>query len=189
MENQMPEPAYRVLSESLLVSKPLHINDFSSMLHYKLLQEKEKGFSQYLDVSSDLSDRIRNNLYQFNSFLDFCDLLKSKDMTYTRISRCLLHILLNLETSFVDECKKMDFIPYARVLGFRKDAQPLLSAIKEKASIPMITKLADAEDQLDKKALLMLKNEIRMNDIYLSAAAIKAGKSMPNEYSTPIVII
>ena len=42
-----------------------------------------------IDISSDLSDRIRNTLPSFTGLSSFCDLLKSKDMTYTRISRCL----------------------------------------------------------------------------------------------------
>ncbi len=189
LENQMPESAYHIMLDSLRERRPLHINDFSAVLHYKLLQEKEEGYAKYLDVSPDLSDRIRKNVHAFTGFEDFCALLKSKDMTYTRISRCLLHILLDLRTDTIASCKALDYVPYARVLGFREEAAPLLSAIKEKASIPLITKMADAKDQLDEKALSMLRNEVRMNDIYSSADALKSKQPMKNEYSTPIVIL
>lgn len=189
LQNHMPENAYHILRECMNQSRPLFPNDLSSILHYKLLQEYDSGYDRFLDVSSDLSDRIQNNLYTFQTFDDFCNLLKRKDMTYTRISRCLLHILLDMTTEVMQNYREMDFIPYARVLGFRKDSTPLLSAIKANSSIPMVTKLADAENILDTKALGMLKEELRINQIYQSIAATQAGGTMRNEYSTPIVIV
>lgn len=189
LKEEMPDEAYRIMADSLQEVEPVVVNDFSIQLQYKLLLEKSKGYCEYLDVSPDLSDRIRNKLCDFGSFLDFCDRLKSKDMTYVRISRCLIHILLNLDSATMEAVKMADYAPYARVLGFRKDASPLLSEIQEKASIPVITKLADAKKQLDESALSILQKELCMNDVYLSAAAIKTGQSMANEYSTPIVIL
>lgn len=186
---QMPETAYDILKTALDNSVLYQANDLSAALHYKLLSEKETGYSVYLDVSPELSDRIRNSLYSFTDYDSFCDLLKSKDMTYTRISRCLLHILLGMTDSDMALGKELDYAPYARVLGFRKDSSALLTAIKEKASIPLITKLADAGNILDEKAFSFLQNEIRMNDIYLSTTSIKTGNAVANEYSTPIVIV
>lgn len=189
LKEEMPDEAYHIMAESLQNAEPVVANDFSLQLHYKLLLEKSKGYCEYLDVSPDLSDRIRKKLGDFRSYLDFCDHLKSKDMTYVRISRCLLHILLNLDNASMEAVKAADYAPYARVLGFRRDASPLLSAMKEKASIPIITKLADAQKQLDESALFILQKELCMNDIYLSAAAIKTGQPMANDYSTPIEIL
>ncbi|MBO4981933.1 MAG: nucleotidyltransferase [Lachnospiraceae bacterium] len=187
--NQMPECAYQITKKALEQSLTLEVNDFSAALHYKLLQEKEKGYTEYLDVSPDLSERILNNLDDFTGFQDFCDLLKSKDMTYTRISRCLLHILLDIRTSALNSYRSMDYVPYARVLGFRKEASPLLAAIKEHASIPLITKLADAGTLLGSEAYNMLQRELSVNSIYQSGLSLKSGRPMPNEYRTPIVIL
>ena len=189
LQNQMPESAYKILTESLKHSRPLFPNDMSSVLHYKLLQEQHTGFDRYLDVSPDLSDRIRNSLYEFTDYEGFCNLLKKKDMTYTRISRCLLHILLNMNSETMQSYKDMDYIPYARVLGFRKESTPLLSAIKEYSSIPLITKLADAEQILDKKAFSMLRTNFEINQIYQSLAATQTGAPLVNEMRIPIVIV
>jgi hypothetical protein len=35
----------------------------------------------------------------------------------------------------------------------------------------------------------MLENELRMNDIYLSAAALKSNSAIRNDFSTPLVIL
>lgn len=125
-------------------------------LYYKLLSESSRGFSAYLDVSPALSERILNHLGEYRGFEDFCNLLKTKEMTYTRISRCLLHILLNIKKEEMPS-SGTPFVPYARVLGFRKSAAPLLTAISKNSSIPLITKLADAKERLEEDALIMLQ--------------------------------
>lgn len=189
LASQMPDSAYRILSASLAARGPLLLNDLSAPLHYKLLAEAEKGYAEYLDVSQELSDRIRRRLCDFSDYRSFCDLLKTKDMTYARVSRALLHILLDIRDSDVALYKRQDYICYARVLGFRTEAEELLSAIKKNASVPLLTKLADAENILDENGMAILKKELRMNAVYESAAAIKSGCPMINEYRTPLVIL
>ena len=67
-------------------------------------------------------------------------LVKTKRYTHARLSRAALCALLGITKAFA----KANPLPtYARILGFRKDAAPLLRAIKESASIPLITKAAD----------------------------------------------
>ncbi len=189
LASQMPEGAFEILESTLSSVGAMRLDDFSRILHYKLLMEADKGYTEYLDVSSDLSDRIVNHLDQFTSFRAFCDLLKTKDMTYTRISRSLMHILLDIRACDMEEARKTDYVSYARVLGFRKEAEPLLSAIKKSASIPLVTKLADAEKVLDETAYEALKKELRINSIYESTAALKSKQAMVNEYRSPIVIV
>jgi len=110
-------------------------------------------------------------------------------MTHIRISRCLMHILLDMKTLERESFRAMDYVPYARVLGFRKNSTPLLSAIKENSSIPLITKLADAKEILSEDAYAMLQEDLRVNQIYQSVRALKNGGTMENEYRTPIVIV
>ena len=186
---QMPESAYELLRDFLAHRKPLFADDFSAALQYKLLTEYSSGYDRYQDISSDLSDRIRNSLPSFAGYTAFCDLLKSKDMTYTRISRCLLHILLNMTKEEFENCRTQDYISYARVLGFRKNATPLLTEIKKHSSVPLITSLADARQTLPPEALRMLDLDILRNQIYLGNLALKNQTEMVNEYRTPIVIV
>lgn len=189
MKSQMPEESWQILQQSMEDASIISSNDFSDLLYYKLLLERETGYQKYLDVSADLSDRIRNHLDSYRDFDSFCDLLKTKNMTYTRISRCLLHILLNIEQDDVEFCKRLDYAPYARVLGMRKDAHELLNAIKEQSSIPLVTKLADAEKCLDADALHMLAQDILVSHIYRSVTPHSREKSVVSEYSIPIVTI
>ncbi|MCM1569264.1 MAG: nucleotidyltransferase [Roseburia sp.] len=189
LAGQMPKNSAMLLAELLKSEAPIESNDFSGILHYKLLEEQENGFTEYLDVNQELSNRICKNLYRFNSLKAFCDILKTKDMTYTRVSRCLIHILLDITKEEMRQYISLGDIPYARVLGFRREAQPLLSAIKEKTAIPIITKLADAEKNLSPKAMELLRADIRRSSIYESTAARKSNRPMRNEFQIPLVII
>lgn len=185
----MPDSARELLSERLIPDRGICANDFSSALYYKLLSEKESGFDKYLDVSADLSNRICRQLPKYKNFDDFCDLLKTKELTFTRISRCLLHILLNLTKEDMEICSELKHTPYARVLGFRRDAEALLGAVREHASIPLVTKLADAEKLLPTDTYLMLKQDIQISQLYYGVAAGLAGRTPANEYSIPLVIV
>ena len=178
-------------------------NTFSAQLHYKLLSEAAHGFTRYLDVSEDISDRICKHLYDFENFVQFTDLLKTKDTTRTRLSRCLLHILLGITNEHM-EYRATNQVPYARILGFHKDSAPLLNAIKKNSTIPFITKLADGEqtltayyentgvfNELETKYLAcrMLAEDVAINRIYESAVSLQMGCPMRNEYRTPLVIL
>lgn len=185
----IPESAAQLLTRRIAEKRIVQSNHFSSALYYKLLSEKEDGYEKYLDVSQSLSSRIANNLDRFVSFDDFCNLLKTKELTYTRISRCLLHILLNVTKEDIALCAELGQTPYARVLGFRRSASPLLSAIKKNASIPLITKLADAERKLDEDAANMLKQDTQISQLYHGVVAGLAGSEPLNEFTIPLVIL
>lgn len=189
LKEQMPTAACELLMDWLTSHSVVRSNDFSSILYYKLLSEKEYGYERYLDVSSDLSDRIQKQLKEFRDFESFCNLLKTKELTYTRISRCLLHILLNITKEDMACCTELGYTPYARVLGLRKSASPLLSAIKEKSCIPLVTKLADAEKQLGEDAFLILKQDILISQLYQGIVSGKDNKNAANEYTIPLVIV
>lgn len=189
LSGQMPSSAYELLLSTLKDTPPVSLNDFSNMLLYKLLSDQDNGYDSYLDVSSDLSDRIQNNLKQFSGYSSFCDLLKTKNLTYTRISRCLLHIMLNMKSEEKLAYGVLGEVPYAKVLGFRKEAQPLLTEIKKKAEIPLITKLADADSLLSPQAFELLAQDLRRGSVYESVSAMKAGRSARDERQIPIVIV
>ena len=68
------------------------------------------------------------------------DCVKTKRYTRARLSRLCAYALLNLTRDFAQTHRAPD---YARVLGFRKSAAPLLKTINQRSSIPLITKAAN----------------------------------------------
>ncbi len=185
----LPPDAARPLTQYLSRYFPMHPDIFSSALFYKLLAEKSVGYEKYSDVTTDLSNRIVKLLGSYTSYTKFCEILKTKDMTYTRISRCLLHILLNITQEHMILGKEMDYAPYIRVLGFRKSAVSLFGAIKTHTSVPIITKLADAQKSLEGNALRLLQQDIFCSELYRGTTAAQSDTTALSEYSVPLVII
>ena len=107
----------------------------------------------YMDVSEDLARRIINQQNLLLSFSQSVSVLKTRELTQTRIQRALLHIILNIHTAPTQ-------IPFARVLGFRRESSELLSRIKQHSRIPLITKLADAQNLLDSEGNQILSETV-----------------------------
>lgn len=185
----MPPEAVSLLTEYLQTHRPLRSDDFSSVLYYKLIAEKESGYAKYLDVSPELSDRIRKHLRFYTGFEAFCDLLKTKNMTHTRISRSLLHILLGMEKKDLELGKEADYVPYARVLGFRRQAAPLLRAIRQRSCLPFVTGLANARKEMSPEAERLMRLDILASELYRNLARADAGRPILNEISTPPVML
>lgn len=189
LQASIPATTLPLLQDYTMAADLLNINHFSYLLKYKLLTECEHGFHDYADCNIDLSNRIVNQLSAFVSYSQFCDLLKSKEITHSHISRSLLHILLNIKFTDYEQGKAMDYIPYLRVLGFRKDAIPLLTRIKKNAVIPLITKMANASELLSDTAYHMLKQDIFAADLYQSAVTENTNQTFPNEFTRGLIII
>lgn len=161
---------------------PLHANDFSLLLKYRLLVETKESLLAYADVSEDLANRIINRRNQFQNFEQFCLLLKTREITYSRISRALTHILLGLKNG--DDTG----IHYAHVLGFCKRDRAVLAQIKRDGEVPMLTKLTAART-LDDAAQKMLATDAFASDLYESVVSDKYGTKFVNEYEKEIIIL
>ena len=190
IRNQIPPLAYDIMEEAYLHTFPIMPDDLSLLLPYKILSEQDRGFDSYLDIDTAFSDRLINMLPSYTDYSSFCGQLKTKNMTYTRVSRNLLHILLDIYQADIDSFIKEDYVYYARLLGFKKEAEALLGAIKEHSDIPLISKLADAGKLIDREnGHKMLSADIRASHIYSLLMQQKFGGPLQNEYKRQIVIM
>lgn len=176
LKGQVPEQTLELLKDTYNKRFPVCANDFSLLLKYRLLNETKESLSEYADVSDDLANRIFHHRNEFLTFHQFCELLKTKEVTYTRISRALLHILLHIRKDTASE------ISYARVLGFRNERTDVMSKIKSDGTIPLVTKLTSF-------CYPMLKADIFAADIYESIITDLYKTDFINEYEHPVVRI
>lgn len=186
IQSQMPAESFSFLQTNGFGSL-LDTDDFSDALYTKLLLYQHCGYENFADCSRELSCKIQNYLHQFVSFSQFASLLKSKEITYTRICRVLLHILLNIMQEDYAVSSMNERISYLRVLGFRKDSAPLLSAIKKETSAPLITKVADASHVLSGDRFW--QHDLFAANLYRGISSIHQGLTLPNEYQHPLVIV
>lgn len=179
---QIPNDNISLFQNNYQKRYPIFTNDFSLLLKYRLLNETKSSLTEYADVSEELANRIYNQRNEYIDFEQFCELLKTKELTYSRICRALLHILLGI--------KKSDYtdIQYARVLGFRKGDSDVLTVIKNASAIPLLTKLTATKDLSD-SAVQMLNQDIYTSNLYESVVTDKFKTPFINEHAHQIVII
>lgn len=190
IKEQLPDAVYKLMEKNYLKSFPITTEDLSSMILYKLIKEQENGYSQYFDIDSAFSDRLESLIYSFKDYDSFCEEIKTRNITHTRVARNLLHILLDIYQSDVDTFCGEDYVYYARIAGFRKEASPLLSVLKEKSSIPIISKLADAGSYItSENGRKMLNRDIESSHIYSLMVSRKFHQRILNEYKRAIVIL
>ncbi|MGN0437712.1 MAG: nucleotidyltransferase family protein [Lachnospiraceae bacterium] len=180
----IPERSYhQFINEPF--NKPLFINDFYPFLQNCLLQESD--FSSYQDISGDFANKLsKYDILPFHIDSLFDD-LASKNMTNTRINRCLIHILLQFKKNDMEKLQSQEYALYLRVLGFRKNSA-LPKLIKEHASIPIITKVANYNKQLNGFAASLFEQQIKADNYYRQVYFNKYQEKIPSEYEHSVII-
>ena len=178
-------PRTSIESISCYEGRFMQSNDYSALLEYKLILEKAEGYTKYLDVTRDISNRIISNLDNIDGFSSFCNLLKTKNLVYTRISRCLMHILLNITEENMKQYKEDDFTAYARVLALRSSSSDLLKVIAENGSIPVLSRLKDADKMLSPLQKRLLDETLIASQIY----NLLSSNGISSEYSLKQIVL
>lgn len=183
----IPASVLAILDDYLATETLIECNDFSSILGYQLLSSDGTILEDIGDANMDLANRIFQNRMLFSNFEQFCELCKSKDVTYTRLSRIFTHLILRIRTADYDHGKALDYIPYLRILGFNKESSLLLKELKKHAKVPVISKLANASSILNADAMLLLQKDIFAADLYSQICAIKKNTPAASEFTRNIV--
>ena len=103
-------------------------------------------------------------------------------MTQARIQRALLHALLQIRHTPSD-------FHYARILGFRKASSSLLSQIKKRGSMPLLSKAADAALLLPPADNALFQETVFASNLYQTMLSQKTGQPFIHEYSQPVVVL
>ncbi|SFR79044.1 nucleotidyltransferase family protein [[Clostridium] aminophilum] len=152
---------------------PLFPEDFSDLLQYAILRSDRDSLLSISDVGEEIAGRIHSASPDFRSFHDWIDLLKVRQFTYTRISRALTHILLGIRTAEIMNWKERPDTGYARILGFRREASPVLRELKKRTSIPIITRPADCFRTLSPAARSLFEKNTACEHIYRTVLTSK----------------
>lgn len=205
----IPASALEALKQEQALRTPVFADDFSLLLNSRILElsKNQIPFDKFADLSPELASRLEASILNFDSFSGRTAALKSRSFTYTRISRALLHLLLGIELesakepadrpaallsyeneNHIKQRKKSERLPYARILGFRKSAAPLLSKLKAASSVPILTKIAGADANLSEDGKKMLNQELFASHLYQSVVFQK-GRKIKNEYTRSLILI
>lgn len=182
--NYIPAKSYEYFKNDKF-AKPIYLKDF-----YPFIQEKIRNTSDlsiYQDINQDFSNRLKNYTifpYEFDTFLNE---IQSKNITNTRVNRCLLNILLEHKKEMVQEFSNIDFCPYLKLLGFQASSC-LPKLLKTNCQKPVLTKIANYKKLLDSYGIQLLEQE-QKNDIYYRQIFYNKYKLLiPSDFETSTII-
>lgn len=145
-EGRMDEALRRVpeaVREILQTAGSMHAPD--DLLLNRLRTMSEQELTCLPDVTEGLEKRVLRCAAQAATRSELIEMLKCKRYTWARLSRLTAHAMLGLTQNIAD---RHPIPEYARLIGMRDDARPLLKVLKQRAKLPIVsdpTKLADSE--------------------------------------------
>lgn len=160
----MPLESYSLLkNHTALMPTWDHMNEF---LYYRLIFSNKSDLYSLWDIPKELLHSIINYSKNTLSASEMIDQVTSKTYTRATVQRSLLRILFNILDEDMKKLQTLDWIPYIRVLGCKKDASILLSHLHKHAHVPIITNLQSSYQTLNKEGRILLDYELRANAIY-----------------------
>jgi predicted nucleotidyltransferase len=183
LSGAIPPEALLIFREYAGRYRFVNADDFSSILNYLLLSNARTDYYKIADITPELAGRMEKYRSDFVSFTDFCSKLKSKNVTYSRVSRAMTHMLLGIKSEDVKLYRERGYILYLRIIGLRRGF--ITSQVRKNAMVPIITKLADAGSILSDEAMWMLGKDVFASELYATVSS----RHSRNEYRNSPVII
>lgn len=164
----------------------LDIEDFDLLLKTKLISEDASSLGKYLDVDIELANSIEKYKFDFDTINQLIDNLKTKNRTYSKISRCLIHILLNIkkDDGNISEFEKDG---YFKLLGMRNDKKTEFGTVAKNIKNNLIIKKSDV-DKLSEIAKYMYEKNLYASNLYGIVFAKKYNKQFIHEYERKLLV-
>lgn len=169
-----------------VIKYPIFEDDFSLLLGNRL--SSADTTMDIFSVNESLGKRINNLKNNFTGYSSFSNELKTKNITLTSVNRALLHILLDIKDSDVQDYLNDGSSYYLRILGFKKASSKLLTELKARTKLPIISKISDYDSILEGHGKNMLKKNLEADNLYRLVLMNKFQTIIPNEYKTGIII-
>lgn len=177
-----------LLKKEYKTTFPVFNNDTTSLLYYALLSNRD--FMNFSDSNKNISDKIINAMKKYN-FLSTDELImkiKSREITHTRLSRVLCHILLGITNEMTNYVKCRNYPVYAHVLGLNESGKKFLNTIKKTKDIPVITRPGHDKNNIPENLQPIIDLDFRATKIFNLIIKNKFGSDLSDDFRTPPVI-
>ena len=150
IKDSVPSITYTYLKDKKIPK----LDDYFNLLKYKIISCND--LTIYNLVDSGIATKLKKEILNSYSFDELINKVKSKNLTYSRLSRTLIYILCDYTKDMAKEFKD---IKYIRLLGFSNKGRDYLNKIKKDIDVPIISKFTREKDK-------MLEYEYKITKIY-----------------------
>ena len=166
IKESVPSITYSYLKDKKIPK----LDDYFNLLKYKIISCND--LTIYNLVDSGIATKLKKEILNSYSFDELINKVKSKNLTYSRLSRTLIYILCDYTKDMAKEFKE---VKYIRLLGFSNKGRDYLNKIKKAVDIPIISKFTREKDK-------MLEYEYKITKIYSLAFDKDKAKSLIEAY-------
>lgn len=178
----VPEGVYEDISGALGRSAPITSQSLSRETVYALRRMSREQLRSLPDVTEGLENPLYSACREHSDIGSVLAAVKSRRYTMARLKRICMCALLGIYGS---PTQRLDSL-YIRVLGIRREARPLLSALNERSELPVITRRGDAS-KLDERQSELMALEMRCADI--AALGRPSPSPVKSDFSYPLIIV
>lgn len=136
------DEAFRAIPEPARFP-PDRLHAMDDMLMQRLWEMRIEDMAALPDLSEGLEHRLFKACRKTGTRAALLDALKCKRYTHARLSRMLTHAALGVTRAFAEAHPAPT---YARLMGIRREAKPLLKALKARATLPIISNPSQLRD-------------------------------------------
>lgn len=187
----IPPSVYSILQNNYGKKFPLNSDAFSSLINYAI-EDKFDRIADFSDVGEALANKIRRYFKSPDRAFSFSDIamaLKSKDITYTRICRAIIHILLDIDSDLISRIRNAGFPSYARILASNETGRIFLSSVKEICTIPIISNCRRDFSKLDDVQESIFGYDLKATEIYNNIVRSRFGTQLKDDFrSRPLML-
>ena len=146
IKGYMPKGSFSAYAEYL--RKPLPDPEWltpyiaSRLIYDRNLDPEISALDQTLDMTPELLNRLRKMPLPAK-YVEISDYLKTKNLTMTRVSRVLLHMLLGIRSCDRDLAYSNGFSDYVNLLGLNKKCSAFLKELSTVSELKIINKKSE----------------------------------------------
>lgn len=162
----MPENLIHQMMNQHLASN----EDFYKTLKAVILTRSAAELRNIYMMTEGLEHRLQDKIRSADSYEAFLSAVKTKRYTWTRLSRLMIAILLNITTDVMNQHMLTDSV---RILGMTKNGQQYLKSLD---SVNIIT-------NVNKKNRDLVSHEVTATEMYNTFTG-----GQKNDFNTPVII-
>ena len=165
----------------------MFLKNYEKEILYTLRKTSTSDLANIADVSEGLENLLKKASTDGMELESVIDIVKTKRYTRTRVQRILLHTLLDVRKTDVEDYKHNP--QYIRVLGFTKNGEKVLSQIGNVSNLPVVTSVAKFLKNANETSRKMLEKDIMATNIYTLGYQVPKFRNVNLDYTMPIVTL
>lgn len=178
----VPESTFEILSNELSLGKaPMSINNFEKEILFLLRKLSTEELSQISDVTEGLENVLKKSINEGLDIDTLIDKIKTKRYTKTRVQRILVHALLGIKKTYMQDQKEAP--QYARILAYSPKGKSLIPELVKKSRIPIVTSVNKFMKHATPTQKEMLDLDILATNIYTLGYQIPEFREMNLDYT------